>query len=275
MASHEESILAVLGAVAAALYLFVARLQAKRTVSDDARPALNGFILWWAGLGALGLLGLFFEFGPDLSAQGMVVVSVVIYIFLAIIMALMAGLVHYLLYLYTGRKGTIYLAYGFYGFMMLFSVWYLQAHDPHIAMGHLGTPQEGEVAYHLHTEPATWVSAFFSFGLILPALGAAIAYALLFFRTQDPTARYRIAMVSVGLILWFLFSTANTVGRVVSDSNEQGFTSQLISQLLGVFAATLTLLAYQPPRWIRDRLGLREMAEPRIPEPPKPRVMPA
>lgn len=263
MATQEESVLAALGAVAAFLYLWVAWLQAKRPAHGPARGALRGFVIWWAGLGILGFLTLFFTFGPELSAYGLNVMRTVIYLLLAGIFLMLGGLAYYLLYLYTGSRRTVIPIAAFYVLMTVLLVFLIEGFDPHIADNavHLEPGEESAVEFHTHEEPPAWASATFSLGIIAVPLAAAIAYALLFFRTDDRTARYRIALVSTGFVLWFAYSILGTLAGLVAGSTTQSFMQQLIGQLLGVLAATLTLLAYHPPRRLQRRFGLRRVDE--------------
>ncbi len=263
MATQEESILAALGAVAALLYLWVAWLQSKRPAHGPAQGAIRGFVIWWAGLGLLGFLTLFFTFGPDLATYGLTVVRIVIYALLGGIFVMLAGLAYYLLYLYTGSRRTLIAIAVFYVLMSALLVFLIEGFDPHIADNavHIEPGEESAVEFHTHEEPPAWASATFSLGIIVVPLAAAIAYALLFFRTDDRTARYRIAMVSSGFVLWFAYSALGTLAALVSGSTTQSFMQQLIGQLLGVLAATLTLLAYHPPRRLQRRFGLRRVDE--------------
>ncbi len=261
MATQEESILAALGAVAAFLYFGVAWLQSRRRVHAPAQGALRGFIIWWAGLGALGLLTLFFTFGPGIESYGLGVVRLVIYALLGGIFVMLAGLAYYLLYLYTGRPRTLWYIAGYYALMMVLLVYLIEGFDPHIADNavHLMAGESGEVIFHTHREPPAWASATFSLGIVGPPLAAALAYALLYFRTHDKTARFRIALVSTGFVLWFAYSAVGALAALVTDSTTQSFTQQLVGQFLGVLAAALTLVAYNPPRRLQDRFGLRRV----------------
>lgn len=262
MAEPQEVALALVGLMASGLYGYVAFLQARRTADGEGRLALRGFVLWWAGLAALGVITAAMTFAGDLSRFGMIGIRVWIYGLFFLIFAACGGLVHYMLFLYTGRAWVRGVAYGFYVAMAVFLVWLVEAHAPHIAIAHEGQPDAGEVAFHLHDEPAAWTGPALSLGLILPLIVSAIAYGVLFFRTHDRTARYRIAMVSTGFILWFAYSLIGTVFRIVADVAEQGFVGQLLGQILGVLAAMLTMWAYRPPMVLQRRFGLRDLAHP-------------
>lgn len=256
MVTMQDGVIGGLAAVAAILYLAVARLQAKRHVSQEARPALVGFILWWGGLGLIGLVTAVLRFGPALDEHGLIVYRFVFYPLVALIFVMVAGLVYYLLYLYTGRSSGLYVVGLFYALLFVLLVWLMEAHGLHFAEagGHAG--EEPGVRVHSHEPTPGWADLVLGVGLILPPFFAAIAYGLLFFRTKDLTARFRIAFVSAGFILWFGFSLLGTLSRALTGT-ERSFAGQVTGQLLGLLAAVLVLIAYDPPRRVRERFGIR------------------
>ncbi len=273
MASQQEVVLAALSTLAAVLYFWVAWLQSKRTVAGPARGALLGFVFWWGGLGVISILTLVFTFGAPIESAGLIGARIIVYSLLIVIFAMLAGLAYYLVFLYTGRSRTFWLIAAFYVLMTVMLVWLIEGHSPHIADNtpHINPGDDNQVTFHPHDEPPVWASAMFSLGIVLPPLAAAVAYALLFFRTHDTTARYRIAMVSTGFVLWFGYSALGTLAGIVTGSVEQSFIQQLVGQLMGLLAAALTAMAYHPPRWVERRLALRGLTDPAPPSrPPRP-----
>jgi hypothetical protein len=94
--------------------------------------------------------------------------------------------------------------------------------------------------------------------LIAPEFIGAVLYFTLVFRSRDPTVRYRITLVSWSIILWFGLAALNLPDRLGG-----GLAVQLFSRSLGVVAALVILLAYYPPRAIRERLGVTGIDLPR------------
>lgn len=259
MATWQEGLLEGLGAVAVLLYIVVAVVQARRPVSRDAREARNGFVFWWIGLAALGLFGLLTETVLDTSELGLTGYRIMLYTLLPVLFAMLAGLVYYLLYLYTGDRRAIPAVSIGYSLFLVLAVLFIELQDPYIGID----PETGERGLLYAKEAVPWIGALFSVLLIGPPFVAAIAYAALFFRTDDRTARYRIAMVSGGFILWFGFSLLGTLGALAAGTagEEPSFARELTGQILGVFAALLVLLAYYPPRWVKGRMQVRSVAD--------------
>lgn len=260
MAAWHEPLLQGLSGVAAILYLVVAIVQARRPVSREAREARNGFVFWWGGLAALGVFGLLTSTVLDTSELGVNGYRIMLYTLIPVLMGMLAGLVYYLIYLYTGSRRAIPWVSAGYSLLMMLAVLFVELQDPYVGLD----PETGERGLLYAKEAAPWMGATFSLLLVAPPFAAAVAYAALFFRTADRTARYRIAMVSGGFVLWFGFSLLGTLGSLAAGEagGEQGFARQLTGQLLGVLAGVLVLLAYYPPRWVRGRLQIRSVAEP-------------
>jgi len=262
MVSWQDGLLDGLAAVAAVTYLIVAYVQWKRKVSPDARSARNGFVMWWAGIAILGIVGLMSGVLWDPETLSLTGYRVLLYTFIPLIFASLGGLVHYLLYLYTGRKTLLRYVTAFYIALTVAFVIFVEAQDPFVG----ADPDTGEVGLQYASEAPSWAGLLFSLALLLPPLAVALSYAALFFQVTDRTVRYRILMVSGGFVLWMGFSVLSSLTRFATGIEERGFVSQFISQFLGLLSAVLVLLAYFPPRFLRRALHLRSIQEPQ-PEP--------
>lgn len=257
--SGEDLVLGSLGIVASVLYIFVAWVQSKRPVSRRASGALNGFILWWGGLGLLGVYGVITRFVVDPLEYGLWGYRLVLYPLIVMVLAMCAGLVYYLLFLYTGKPRVLWLTIAFFAVWFALFLASFEGYSPAVG-DDPSTLAPGPEAYTLEQPPA-WLDAAVGLGLILPLLGSAIAYALLYGRVEDRTGRYRIALVSLGFVLWFLYSAFGTLSRLVTGDEGESFARQLLGQLFGLLAAGLTLLAYNPPASLRQRYGLRGIGD--------------
>jgi len=236
-----------LAVVAAALYLVVGRFLARRRVSHEARGPLRGFVLWWIGLGAVSLVGVVLSFF-DLAQASAAVVRIILYAIFLVYIALMVGLLYYLTYLYTGRSWLVVLSLAYTALFALL-VYIIEREN----VGKLLS--EGY-------EPVRDVwSLVLTLAFTAPPLAAALAYFALIFRVEDRTSRYRIAMVSGGIALWFAYSTIASALRFVSGATGQSFAGQVAGQLLGLLAAAMVLLAYLPPSFVRRRFGIVSLAD--------------
>jgi hypothetical protein len=258
------------------LFALVAYVVGRRQVSAEARGARNGFLLWWAGLAFLGLFVLAFDpkIGIDLYGYGIDFVLVVIYVILGGYFAMIAGLVYYLLYLYTGKRSLKWWVVGFYVLMFVYLVYYLQSLQPTI-----GVRPDGQRFLDVADRPSGLDirSLVLTAGFVLPPIGAAVAYLALFFRVKDRTGKYRILLVSVAILLVFLFSLGSSLANLGSPEPPSTVDEQralersedlrgVFSGLLSALAAGLVFLAFRPPGWVQAKYGIRS-TEDRIESP--------
>lgn len=243
--AHEEIVLGVLAFLASLVYTVVVLALRRRQVSPDARPAHRGFMLWWGGLAVVGVATAYLQLVQDFGAFGLIGARVFLYGLVGLLMAMLAGLAHYLLYLYTGHDGAKWYAIGFYTLMMGAYVAFVELQRPAIVAG--------EWVYAAPIDPGSLWNIALSLGLVGPPLVAAGAYMALYRKAPDITIRYRIAMVSTGFVLWFGWSITSSLLSTTQGWAEPPFGMQLVSQALGVLTALAVLLAYLPPRFLQAR----------------------
>ena len=92
--------------------------------------------------------------------------------------------------------------------------------------------------------------------LLLPPLIGGLAYFMLYFRVTEITQKYRILLVSWSIILWFLSPLAAMAGGL----SQQDWW-QFASRLIGLAAALTILMAYLPPRWLKQRYGIISLSD--------------
>lgn len=236
----------------AVLYLYIGHVLRGRAVSADARLANGMFVLWWQALGALGMLGvgillLYMADALPLWLYRSFVTLALLGLFVAL-----WGLQFYLVYLYTGSRRSFVPLGVFYGLLFVGTLALVE---------YIGSPERiVDNGWALETEPEVELGVAFGLGFSLliigPQLAAAIAYARLFSKTRDRTQRYRIALVTGSIIVWFGSGIVAT-GAQVSDD----LSYQLFSRLIGIAGALVILMAYKPPHWIRTRYGIRSISE--------------
>lgn len=252
MSQMTLSISAAGSALTALLYLYVGAVLSRRKVSADARLAQSMFVLWWVSLGGLGLFGV----GATLAYMAdqlpiWLYQAYITFVLLVIFIALW-GLQFYLVYLYTGSKKSFAPLGAFYGILFLATLALIE---------YIGAPERiVDNGWNLRTEPEANFSASFGFAfsllLIGPQLVAAIAYARLYRKTNDPTQKYRIALVTGSIIVWF--------GSSLLATGAQASTSlwwQLTSRLISTAGALVILMAYKPPAWVKRRYGVRSITD--------------
>lgn len=237
--------------VSAAVFAYVGWRLGRREVEETAKPAARSFTVWWYGLALVTALGAAGNLAGTLGATSLPLFVALLYASLALLCVALWGLLYFLLYLFTGRRGLVAPLAVFYAayFALLVAV-VTQAAPNAVVVDRWSThvvyarPFEGLVTNVLLSL------------LILPQLAGALAYFTLVFRLREPTLRYRVALVSSSIIVWFMSAYLGALAGLASQD-----WWQVASRLLGLGAATAILLAYQPPGWIRRRFGIRALAD--------------
>lgn len=249
---------ALTSVVVAALYFYVGFVVHRRGVSAEARIARDAFATWWALLGATSLLAAL-QTGLYLSDR----LPVWLYqtfsqIALWAIFAALCALQIYLVYLYTGSKRS-FVAIG---------AFYLILYMATIALLHwVGTPASiTDDGWRLRTEPQVElgraVGVVFLLVLVGPQMVAAVAYARLFSKTKDRTQRYRIALLTGSILVWF--GTSAIVGAT-TDPDVTNPVWQVVQRLLSVAAALAILAAYKPPAFVQRLLHVEGLEKEEMP----------
>ena len=242
--------------VAASIYAYIGWRLSKRVISSsESRLAWQSFTVWWYGLAAATLIGGFLNL---LGALGLTILPLFVtatYVNILVICVALLGLLYYLIYLFTGNSRWLVRLAIFYFLYYILLVYYITARNPeNINIEHWGT----SLAYR-----APLTGPFFAILLVLlllPQILGGFAYFTLYFRVPEVTQKYRILLVSWSIIVWFLSPVVALVGGLA----EQDWW-QLASRLIGLAAALTILMAYLPPRWLKQRYGISSLLEERQP----------
>lgn len=246
--SHATLAISALGSlVTAFLYMYVGQVLSRRTVSDHARLAQGMFVLFWQSLGGIYLLGVAVMAVYVLGRLEIWMFQAYVTFVLLVIFAALWGLQFYLVYLYTGSRRSFGPLGAFYAVLFLVTLALIE---------YIGAPERiTDNGWTLETEPdVEFGNAFnlaFTLLLVGPQIVAAIAYARLYRKTSDRTQRYRIAMVTGAILVWFgssILASAADLGESLSW--------QLTSRLIAVGGALTILAAYKPPHWVRIKYGI-------------------
>jgi hypothetical protein len=243
---------AALAFLSAGIYFYVGHVLSERHQSSSgANMAWLMFVIWWYALavatlsgGVLNLLGAFGVIGLPLFT------TITIINLLTTCLAL-AGLMFYLLYLYTGRTSLIWAVAIFYFLYYGLLVYFIEASDPiGVTINRWNTSLEFQNAIR---GPLFQIALLL---LVFPQIIGSLAYFMLFFQVKAKTQKYRILLVSWSIIIWFLSSYLASI----SGLSKQDWW-QIASRLIGLGAALTILFAYQPPSWIKRRFGVAAIAE--------------
>ena len=238
--------------ISGGIYGYLGWRLGKRVISSsEARLAWWSFTIWWYGLAVTTLIGGFQNlFGAvGLTDLSLFITATYINIFPACIA--LWGLLYYLIYLFTGNRRSFAPLAVFYIIYYILLVYYTTASIPDsVEVGRWGTTL-------IFRTPLT--GPFFVILAVLlffPQIIGSIAYFTLYFQVKDLTQKYRILLVSVSIMVWFLSPYAALAGGVVQHDSWQ-----LVSRFIGLAAPLTILMAYLPPRWLKQRYGILSLSD--------------
>lgn len=238
---------ALFALLAASIYAYVGWRLSKRIVSSsEGRIAWQSFTVWWYGLAAATLIGGLLDLCGAFGLTNLPLFVTATYINLQVSCLALLGLFYYLIYLFTGNSrwlkplAILYLVY----YILL--VYYVSASNPvNVTL----EPWNVTLAYRTPlTGPFIVVLVVL---LFVSQIIGGFAYFTLYFRVPDVTQKYRILLISWSIIIWFLSPFLAIAGGL----SEQDWW-QLVSRLIGLAAAVTILMAYLPPRRLKERYGI-------------------
>lgn len=244
------AVAALLTYVVAATYGYVGmRLLRHASSAPATRKPMVAFALWWILTAANQIMGstlyLAAAFGStSLSAQ-------LTYVLLQrLLLALsLVGLMHYLLFLHTGRNHLVPLAV-FYGLYWMSQVYVVLAREP------MGVGMFGWRTDLLYARPELPGAQLLNLAIVLPPILGALALLRLYPRVEGRTRRFRIGMLAGGFTLWWLVAVAAGHPALFDVA-----WLQAANRGLGVAVALGILLAYQPTSWMQRRYRLEPFAQ--------------
>lgn len=240
----------VVAFAAAVVYAHVARrLALPRLGAEPPRP-LRLFALWWGALALnIGLVGATYVLGAfdALTLEVQLVDSLLQRILLAVSMV---GLMHYLLFLLTGRDllGPLVVAYAAY---LVGMTYLLLASRPETLF--VGDWRTDVVPTLPGPAWAPLVSLLF---ILAPPIVASALCLGMARRLDDPARRFRLTVVSLAILAWWLVAVV-AGQRTLLDVGPV----QTLNRALSLAAALAVLVAYEPPAWARRRFGARGYAD--------------
>jgi hypothetical protein len=242
----DSIILAVGDFIAVAIYLFLGWHFSQRQVSPANRLPTLQFALFWTGLAVVTFIGGVESAAAAYVTPSLPLVVTLYYIEILALCAVLWGLIGYLVHLYTGRNYLVSIT-ALYGLLYVLLVYYITASAPDgvtVTLGAVGVRYAQTVGGP--------VLAILALILVVPELLCAILYFTLVFRTHDPTARYRITLVSWGLLAFFGLDFINVAMRLGGSA-----AAVAVGAALGLVPVVVILIAYYPPRVVRERLGVK------------------
>ncbi|MBI2078303.1 MAG: hypothetical protein HYT80_08055 [Euryarchaeota archaeon] len=235
------------------VYAAVGYQVGRRPASAEDQLAKRMFQAWWYGLAGLSVFTPLVAILRSLNLDTFDTMLILVQFLLIVVFAAIAGLVYYLLYIYTGRSWVIGPVIAYFVVMIVWLEYILVA--AHIE-GWGVPPDGGAKAFldasgdRIKTDPVQGLV----FGLLIsvPPLLSAIAFFSLYFKVTGAEQKYRIALVAASLVAWFGSSLVGTVTGLSRDpATQQAW--QLTNMVVALCASCAVYLAYKPPAWVRRR----------------------
>ena len=245
---------ALFALLAAGIYTYVGWRLSKRVISSaDARLAWGSFTVWWYGLAIATLIGGLLNLFGAMGLTNLPLFVTATYLNIQVTCIALLGLLYYLIYLFTGNRKSLGPLAIFYMVYYVLLVYYITASTPN---GVNVDRWSAGLAYR--TPPAGLFIVLLIVFFLLPQILGGFAYFMLYFRVTDVTQKYRILLVSWSIIVWFISPFAALVGGL----SQQDWW-QFASRLIGLTAALTILMAYLPPRWLKQRYGIISLSDER------------
>lgn len=246
MSAATLTVAGLVALLAGAVYAYVGLKLARRPGPADARRALAYFATWWGAL-ALNLVGVattyFLAAAGALTLELQLVGSTLQRLLLCVSVF---GLMEYFLVLLRGRSHATLLAIVYGALFVVLTYGMLAQRPESLFVGEWRT----DLRYAAPDFPLVRVASLSL--VLLPPVVASFAYLRLYWRVDDPMQRYRIALVSGALIVWWAIAVL-AGQRALLDVGWM----QLANRFGSLAAALVVLAAYLPParvsRWLDAR----------------------
>lgn len=233
----------------ATTYAFVGwRLARAARAHDAAGQAVLFFAVWWLSTSLNQFLGstlyLAAAFGyTDVSAQLAYVVLQRFLLSLSLV-----ALMHYLIYLQTGRNAIPWLAaiYGAYWFLAVYDI---------VRRGPIGVESFGWRTDLVFADPEITLFQLLQLVIVLPPVIGAASLLRLYRKVEGRERRLRIGMLGIGFVVWWV--------TAVVSGNPATFDIawlQMANRLVGISVALGIFYAYEPTGWMRRRYRLERQA---------------
>ena len=238
--------------IAAGIYTYTGWRLSKRLVpTSDARLAWVSFTVWWYGLAGATLIGGLLNLFGAVGLTNLPLFVTATYLNIQVTCIALLGLLYYLIYLFTGNRNSLGLLAILYIVFYVLLVYFITASSPEGV-----NVERWETGLAYRTPPTGPFIILLIVLLLVPQIIGGFAYFLLYFRVTEITQKYRILLVSWSIIIWFVSPFA----AAASGLSEQDWW-QFVSRLIGLVAAATILMAYLPPRWLKQRYGIISLTD--------------
>lgn len=202
------------------------------------------FAFWWYALGLLALVqGLASVFGAfDITESWPYVLT--LHLGNAVQVVALWALLYYVVYVYTGRRGFFWPLTAFYAVVLVGILYYIQSivnnQNPSVIITEWDAGLDVDIA---RGDP---ILQLLLAALIVPQLGALIAYFTIMLRAKDREQRFRVLVISASLFIWL---ASSYVASATATINEAFWA--VAGRGLAVAAGFMVIFAFRPPQAVR------------------------
>lgn len=233
---------ALAASVAAGLFLAAGLNLRRQEVDPAGRVALELFGLWWVGLAFYAVAGASQDMIAAFGPRPLVLFVVLRYVQMGAVCIGLWGLMYYVGYVLTGKRGLMVPLAAFYG-LYYGAVLFLVTRS--LPSGVEVEPWRTGLVFQNPVLGAAGVAAL----LVIPPLVGALTYLILYTVAREPTQRLRIILVAVATGAW----SASAMTREVDWA-------AVLPAVLGLLSGWTISWAYSPPEWLARRLAERAEA---------------
>lgn len=236
MAGFQSSLAlgAALNIASSAAFLYVAVQLAGRRVPEASRGAMRGFAVFWASIALYNGITALLDLVAATGATPLPLWIVARYVSLVASCVGFAGFLYYTTFVYSGRAWTLAPIAVAYGAFAVFLIGFVTLRGP---IGVDVRAWRTDVLYERALEGPIFSIVLAT--VILPPTIAALAYARLYSRVEDPAQRKRVALVGLALVTWFL-------SAYVARASESDAWQLVTRPVAGALVAALVLAAHAP-----------------------------
>lgn len=200
--------------------------------------------VWWLATAANQMLGGALNAAAALGWTDLGVHVTYIYVQRLLLAISLVALMHYLVYLQTGRS-TLVLFGILYGLWWASQIYVITMGEPN-AVGVFRW--RTDLLYAVERPPVIELLALL---IVIPPVIGALALLRVYRRLGSRTQRFRVGVLAAGFTLWWIVAVI-AGNRATFDSD----VIQAANRLIGVLVAFAILVAYEPTSWMQRRFAL-------------------
>lgn len=218
----------------AALFASVGWVVSRRAVSPEQQLPATAFAVWWFGYAAYTLETATRNILTSIGIEDVALHISVTYLGLFLLSIGLAGLMYYLIYVYTGSNRILVPLAAFYASFYFLALYAYSSRNPvAVEAGTWST----QVVFEFPENPL--LNIVIITALLVPLGVGALLYSLLYFRVESALQKKRILIVGGAFLFWFV---VHAFGRL-SPLGDMLFWP-LLNRMIALISALVILYAF-------------------------------